>query len=237
MAVQAFAKLVGVGWEHYMTKPKIVLGRGGEGVEVDVIVSSKTVVSRRHFTIRFAPEINAFEVESLSKNGVLVNGELLRRLARPAVIRSQTDIAFGNGEEMHVSILLPAWIKTSRKKRGRATEEKTPLLEWIGEALVLGHMLSAEQLRPAIERAHPGELEKLGSRDVVASSIRHVLTQNDHIFQVVESEIVEKTWNHHSDLAANGEVDAALFAVREEHCTKFLGSSANRKRITSDTQG
>lgn len=84
MAVQEFEKLVGVGWEHYMTKPKIALDRGGESVDLDVIISSQTVVSHRHFTIHFAPEVNTFEVESLNKNGVVVIVELLWLLAPPA---------------------------------------------------------------------------------------------------------------------------------------------------------
>lgn len=219
--VRAYAKIVGPGWEYYMTQPKITLGRGGEGIDCDVIISSESAVSRQHFTIRFAPELQAFEVENLSKNGILVNGEFIQRLSPPVLLRSQADIAFGRLDPMRLSFLLPVGTKASVKKKELAADRNIPLMQWIGEAISIHTILNADEIRTKIDEAHPNQLQKLGSDRVIASSIRHILTQNDHVFHVVDSQELEQGKGPATVPLERGKVRDAYFGVREEHRSRF----------------
>lgn len=219
--VRAYAKIVGPGWEYYMTQPKIILGRGGEGVDCDVIISSESAVSRQHFTIRFAPELQAFEVENLSKNGILVNGEFIQRLTPPVLLRSQADIAFGRLDPMRISFLLPVGTKASVKKKELAGDRSIPLMQWIGEAISMHTILNASDIHKKIEVAHPHQLQKLGSDRMIASSIRHILSQNDHIFYVVDSQELEQGKGPAIVPLEGGGLKDAYFGVREEHRNRF----------------
>lgn len=221
--VRAYAKIVGPGWEYYMTKPKIVLGRGGRGTECDVIISTESAVSRQHFTIRFAPERQAFEVENLSKNGILVNGEFIHRLNPPILLRSQADIAFGRYDPMRISFLLPVGSKSSIKKKGVAPDRHVPLLQRIGEAIVEHDLLTASGIRAAIERSHPYQLSKLGSDHIINSSIRQILMQNEHVFVVVDSIQLKniRSSNGSNNMPNGGAVKEAYFTVRPDQKSRF----------------
>lgn len=116
---QAYAKIVGPGWKYYMTKPKIILGRGGKGVDCDVQVSNESPVSRQHFSIRYAPEHESMEIENMSKNGILVNGEFKQIFSSPKLIKSQTEISFGRFDKMRLTVVLPIKDKVINKKNGK----------------------------------------------------------------------------------------------------------------------
>lgn len=219
--IRAYAKIVGPGWEYYMTQPKIVLGRGGENVDCDVIISTESAVSRQHFTIRFAPELQAFEVENLSKNGILVNGEFVHRLSPPVLLRSQADIAFGRLDPMRISFLLPVGIKPSVKKKELAAERNIPLLQWMGEAITAHGPLTAAQIRDVVDKSHPHQLQRMGTEHIVSSSIRHILTQNDHIFCVVDSIEVENNLGMVGIPPPGGKVTDAYFSIRDEQKSRF----------------
>lgn len=180
---RAYAKIVGNDWEYYMIKPTIILGRGGKDVECDVILNQGSVVSRQHFAIRFVPELQAFEIRTLSKNGILVNGDFLNKNAPPLLLRSQADIVFGRDDHMRLSFLLPAGGKSIIKKKDKSGPQ-VPLLRYVGEALLAAKPLNAKQIQERIATTHPNQLLQLGTKSVVASCIRHVLTQNNHIFFV-----------------------------------------------------
>lgn len=220
--VRAYAKLVGPGWVYYMTQPKIILGRGGNDVNCDVIISSQQAVSRRHFSIRFAPELQAFEVENLSKNGILLNGEFLHRNSPPVLLRSQAHISFARIDDMCISFILPVGPKTSLKKRELARERKIPLFQWIGEAITMHTILNPSQIYKHIDDMHPNQLHKLGPPVVVRSSIRHLLTQNDHIFFVHDSTLLENKKGPVTNVELkNGKVTEAYFGIRPEHRSRF----------------
>lgn len=204
-----------------MTQPKIILGRGGENVDCDVIVSTESAVSRQHFTIRFAPELQAFEVENLSKNGILVNGEFVHRLSPPVLLRSQADIAFGRLDPMRISFLLPSGIKPSVKKKDLSAERNVPLLQWMGEAVVAHGPLTAVQLRDVIDKAHPHQLRRMGGEHIVSNSIRHILTQNDHVFFVIDSVAVENNLSMVAIPPPGGKVTDAYFGIRDDQKSRF----------------
>lgn len=168
-----------------MIKPKIILGRGGNGVECDLMLSTDTAVSRRHFTIRFAPEHQAMEIENLSKNGILINGEFIRHAHNPVLLTSQAEIAYGKSDDMRVTLLFPTLSRTQLKKEPQAAF--VPLIQWIAEALVMDKELTPRSIVEKLRAAHSNDLQNIDDY-ALFNSVRHVLTQNDHIFYVVASE-------------------------------------------------
>ncbi|PXF44619.1 Fork head transcription factor 1 [Gracilariopsis chorda] len=241
--IRAYAKLVGRDWQYYMTKPMIVLGRGGKDIECDVTLSNNTVVSRQHFTIRFVPELQAFEVKTLSKNGIIVNGEFLHKLSPPVILRSQADILYGKNDDMCFSFLIPSGGRPTLKKKSSQHNSQVPLLQWIGEALLGGTPLNGKQIRDRIESIHPNQLRKLGTEHIISSSIRHVLTQNNHIFFVYDWNAVGTKTSHRGDASAytNGNNDAC-FSIYERQKSRFFQRSTTqadkeqRKSTNQSTQ-
>ncbi|CAN8068347.1 unnamed protein product [Agarophyton chilense] len=225
---RAYAKLVGKDWEYYMINPTIILGRGGKGVDCDLILSEASVVSRQHFTIRYVPELQAFEVKTLSKNGILVNGEFLHKLSPPKLLRSQAEIMYGRDDSMNISFILPPGDKLSlQKKKKNKVNSQIPILQWIGEALLSGNPLNAKQIRERIETMHPSQLSKLGSEGTIASSIRHVLTQNDHIFFVQDSRSIGAKTSHRGDVTTGEkETTEAYFSVYDSQKSQFFFGSS-----------
>lgn len=207
---QAYAKIVGPGWHYYMTKPKIILGRGGTGVDCDVILTKESAVSRQHFSIRFAPEHEAIEVENLSKNGILVNGQFLSRFSAPILLRSQGEIAYGRPDAMRISLLLPVCQHVVEKKRKQSVF--LPLLPWVGQVLVRAKTaLPTDELVSRVWAAHAREMPHL-DRARLANSIRHVLVQNEHIFQAVDPPCV----------TPRDPPPPVRFAVRTQEQSRFI---------------
>ncbi|KAI0561229.1 hypothetical protein FGB62_89g06 [Gracilaria domingensis] len=220
---RAYAKLVGKNWEYYMAKPMITLGRGGKGVDCDVVLSEASVVSRQHFTIRYVPELQAFEVKTLSKNGILVNGDFLHKLSPPKLLRSHAEITYGRDDSMSLSFILPPGDKLSLKKKKNRNVSQVPMLQWIGEALLNGDPLNARQIRARIETTHPNQLNKLGSESTITSSIRHVLTQNDHIFFAQDPSSIGTKTSHRGDASAyENERNDACFSVYDAQKSRFF---------------
>lgn len=180
--IQAYAKIMGRDWEYYMTKPTIILGRGGNDVKCDVLLCNDSAVSRQHFSLRFAPEHHAIEVKNLSKNGILIDGEFYRRDSDPVLLTSQADIAYGKEEDMRISILLPAPTRAQLKKSPQAPF--IPLIQWIGEILVVENALTPRAIQTKLRNLHAKDLQNVEDY-ALSNSIRHVLTQNDHVFHVV----------------------------------------------------
>lgn len=215
---QAYAKIIGPGWQYYMTKPKIVLGRGGEDVGCDVHVSNATAVSRQHFSIRFAPEHQAIEVENIGKNGILVNNTFLSKYSAPILLRSQAEIAFGGYDPMRVTLVLPVAnrvIGKNQKKNSSTRSNKfVPLLNWVGETLVDTDALSMDQIVARLRNSHRSALRFLDDR-VLANSVRHIISQNDHFFSVVKNTVGKGT-------LAVSPVLGPKFTLRENARGRFI---------------
>lgn len=222
--LQAFAKLVGFEWEYYMTTPEIVLGRGGKDVNCNVIVSKETAVSRRHFAIRYVPQIRAFEIENLSKNGILINGLYITQESPPFVVRSQADIAFGKRENMRCTFIIPkeplksngnGASKNGAKKKDSKSEvsQTVQLVNFMGKVMVdenrplacaeITHLVR-ERFRECIPR---------GPMQTFENSVRHALSHNGNIFEVDDGAGDEKS-NH-------GLPKVAKFVVRQTQKAYF----------------
>lgn len=190
--IQAYAKIAGLGWEYYMTKPKIILGRGGSECECDVVLSRDSAVSRQHFSIRFAPEHQAIEVENYSKNGILVNGDFIRRYSAPILLRSQAEIAYGKLDHQRITLLLPVANRGSVQRKKSSHASFIPLIQWIGEILVSGTPSTPSEITTKLRQKYSKELQALDN-SALANSVRHILTQNDHVFCVVEDDTKSST--------------------------------------------
>lgn len=223
--IQAYAKIVGFGWEYYMTKPKIILGRGGNDISCDVLLCNDSAVSRQHFWIRFAPEHQAIEVKNLSKNGILIDGEFVRRDSDPVLLTSQAEIAYGKEENMRVSLLLPAPTRGQLRKSPQASF--IPLIQWIGEILVTDSALTPRAIHDKLRNSHAKELQNIEDY-ALFNSVRHVLTQNDHIFHVVGSALESLPASSAPSQALAGktslpaDVPVAKFALRVEEKDRFV---------------
>jgi len=56
---------------------KLIIGRGGPGVWVDVKVRGSTDISQEHLRLRRDPQTGAFYIKDMSRNGTSVNGRRL----------------------------------------------------------------------------------------------------------------------------------------------------------------
>lgn len=221
---RAYAKIVGPDWTYYMTKPDIVLGRGPDNV--DVVLSGGLCVSRKHAMIRFSPELQAFELTCLGKNGLLVNGVYVGKGSTPVILRSQADIIFGKADPMVMSFLLPKRdVEIEYKQRVRKAH--SPILDLVGQALVFKGPMTGPALREEIKNVQTRQLETISSDDEIDSAIRHVVLSNQHIFFVISAYDAEQ------QAAAVGEaiksVTHASFDVRGEHRQRFIAFGAAKK--------
>lgn len=194
----AYAKIIGPGWQYYMTKPMITLGRGGKGVDCDVKLSDQNAVSRQHFCVRFTPDNDGVEVENMSKNGIIVNGNFIQRLKQPVLIRSHTEVAYGRPENMRLTVILPAMSdRAIAKKRlqQQANNEKThfPLIDLVGHALATtttgAYPLTMDELITTLRKYHTQLRPPRMKESLLRNSVRHVITHNEHIFDVVLAEV------------------------------------------------
>ncbi len=61
-----------------MTQPEIIVGRGGDGIHVDLQVNTLADVSRRHLLLRYHAEKNTFQVKDISSYGTTIDGRPVR---------------------------------------------------------------------------------------------------------------------------------------------------------------
>lgn len=228
--VQALAKLVGYNWEYYMTKQKIILGRGVKDVECDVVVSKETAISRQHFSIRCVPELQAFEIKNLSKNGILINGEFATLDSPPRLVRSQTEIVFGKSPEMRCTFVLPAEVdrslngsngngrsgtrsgaKRDAEKKSRYAQHK--MLNIIGKTMVdEKHPMSLEEICSVVEERFKEEVNSLMPQ-TFRNYVRHIISFNPNIFETTDTT---------AEGAPLSTRSSAKFVVRSEHRAHFF---------------
>jgi hypothetical protein len=83
---------------YKMTKPEIVVGRGGKNYHTDLRLFTSPDVSREHLRIRYDPQANLFLVRDLSTLGTTVNGR---------AIPSSVEVAAGARRDKNVEIPIP----------------------------------------------------------------------------------------------------------------------------------
>jgi hypothetical protein len=82
---EAYAKLEGPGYKQFITKLVIYLGRDASNISPDnseeqlVFIGDSQKISRKHAKIYWNAIKGEWEIQILSKNKVIVNGQALRR--------------------------------------------------------------------------------------------------------------------------------------------------------------
>lgn len=91
--VTAFAKLVGNNdFMHYITARSVTLGRTvvGGTRKANIMLGRNKHLSRLHAQINYKPELGKFTIAATSKNGIIVDGQLLTPAFGPQVLNSRT---------------------------------------------------------------------------------------------------------------------------------------------------
>lgn len=83
---------------YLMSKPQIVIGRGGQGIWVDVKLFTKADVSRRHLRLRLDQKTGRFYIKDISTLGTSVDGKAIP----PGI-----DMSGGEKQEKDVESPLP----------------------------------------------------------------------------------------------------------------------------------
>lgn len=95
-SVRAYAKLQSKGWEYYVQKLAIVLGRDAEfdsssanASGVDVFLGPCEGISRKHLRIEYNTAERYWELYCFGKSGVIVNGERYEPFCHPVPLSSR----------------------------------------------------------------------------------------------------------------------------------------------------
>ncbi|GMH39980.1 hypothetical protein BSKO_07884 [Bryopsis sp. KO-2023] len=96
LAKCGFAKLQGDGFEFFMRKYEIGLGRKSKSNSLDVVLGDHMNISRKHACIRYNFDKGIFELEVLGKNGVTIRGVLHTPASPPMELRSRDLIQMGD---------------------------------------------------------------------------------------------------------------------------------------------
>ena len=84
---------------YLMTKPQIVVGRGGKDYWVDLKLETLPDVSREHIRLRWDPASHQFYVKDLSRLGTTVNGKVI-----PSSIEADQE----QKRDKNIEVVLPA---------------------------------------------------------------------------------------------------------------------------------
>lgn len=220
----------------------------GRGPGVDFVVTSDRTVSRMHGFIEYSSQSESFELHVLGKNGVFLNGTFVDRGARPQPLSSQTEITIGSEEPVIVMFYLPCGTQSNTMPQPLPTIP-TPLIDEVGHVLVSSETgkLNAQGICDAVlalrkpghsnlEKLAPNKRETEEQENILASSIRHVIVSNPHIFTVHPAVELERNV-HEADLFSPSrkasmevpekskgpprKVGAAEFSVKDYHKARF----------------
>lgn len=239
----------------YMTERKLWFGRQSSDSSRPrdancVGVAPDVTVSRRHILIELATESHSFELTVLGKNGAVVNGRPAYRNGPPFRLPSQSEVVFGRHQGIRLIFLLPcAQNSTVPHKAVRPVSGRfETLLGAVCQVLndSMSGKLSAAEIASLLALTHPEYARSVGSREVLSSSVVHVISVNAHIFVVhpaadlnanVHGPDVEmmkiKDGGHARKMPAlykgsSPGVKAAKFSVAEEHKNRFVKLNSAR---------
>lgn len=91
-----FAKLLGEGYEFFVKKYEVTMGRKSKSTALDIVLGDNMNISRHHATIRYNFDTSKFELVVLGKNGVHCNGVLHTPSSGPVELKSQDLISLGD---------------------------------------------------------------------------------------------------------------------------------------------
>ncbi|GAQ87425.1 hypothetical protein KFL_003520040 [Klebsormidium nitens] len=132
--VAGFAKIRGMGWEFFMQKYEIVIGRNSKNTAVDIDLAKDgggMNVSRRHARIYYNFDKKRFEIEILGKNGAYVDGQLRVPSDGPIPLNSQSLVVVG---DFPFYFLLPTKKVEKRRAPVHNGDQNRPLHEGADES-------------------------------------------------------------------------------------------------------
>lgn len=95
--VEAYAKLEGPGVKEFITKTTVIIGREpGEQTEEEqkIVFGDSQKVSRQHLKIFWDDNASEWKVQSLSKNKIYINKNVLKKEDPPMTLRDCSAIKF-----------------------------------------------------------------------------------------------------------------------------------------------
>ncbi|KAK4532763.1 hypothetical protein CCYA_CCYA13G3620 [Cyanidiococcus yangmingshanensis] len=233
-----YAKIISETQWHYMTKPVLTIGRSSN--KSSEISSESSVwlpardrsVSRAHATIALNVDLQGFELFVHGKNGMEVNGTVVRPNGVPVQLRSQDILQAGSctlwfllpcskgdgprkkkrlyGPDLQQRTLLGTQQGELTEHRGRLAESKvsqrlmTDLPVFLGELLASAekHRMRYETILDRVFEMHPNVNDHMW----IKSAVRHVLSLNDFFETVRDGEVA--TWT-----------------LKRQHLPRFLRAS------------
>lgn len=225
---KAYAKIVGPGWIHYMMTPCVILGRGP--ASVDVVLGGDSSVSRRHAKIEFSPDLQAFEISVIGKNGIFVNGVFLRHGERPRLLCSHTDIIIGRNSPVLMTFYLPRSELARRGVQSDPEPDVPSMVTMVGQLLIAaGRPLNSDEIYDKLLSTRVRLVERLGPRKVIESSIRAAITGNSHIFETVAAFDLDARARKCGELVPKHK--SAAFSVKKDHQLRFLRAAASESGV------
>lgn len=115
-STKAFAKLQGRGWDYYVQKLAIVLGRSpemGASHDIDVFLGPNEGISKKHLRIEFNSSEQRWDLYCFGRLGVKVNGVKYEPFCHPVPLASKSLVQV---ESVEFYFLLP--IESSPNKAG-----------------------------------------------------------------------------------------------------------------------
>ncbi len=230
-----YAKIISETGSHYMTKPVLKIGRSSNKsseVPSDCAVwlsARERSVSRTHATIALNVDLQGFELFVHGKNGMEVNGAVVRPNSAPVQLRSQDVLQVGSGilwfllpcskgggprkkkrlfaPDLRQRSLLGLQQGEQGESRGGLTESKisqrlmNDLPAFLGELIASSekHRMRYDSILEHIFEMHPNVNDHMW----IKSAVRHALSLND-FFETVQD---------------NG---VAMWTLKSQHLPRFL---------------
>lgn len=107
LSTKAFAKLQGRGWDYYVQKLAIVLGRSpemGASHDIDVFLGPHEGISKKHLRIEFNSTGQRWDLFCFGRSGVKVNGVKYEPFCHPVPLASKSHVQV---ESVEFYFLLP----------------------------------------------------------------------------------------------------------------------------------
>jgi len=97
--VESFAKLEGPEFKQFIYKTLVFLGRDCNNIEFEdskeqqiIFIGDSQKISRRHAMIYWNEVIGEWEIQILSKNKAVINGQIIRKGDAPIILKPRSAI-------------------------------------------------------------------------------------------------------------------------------------------------
>lgn len=153
----AFAKLQGDGFEYFVRKYEVLLGRKSKSTELDIVLGDNMNISRQHAKITYNFDLGVFELTVMGKNGVTVNGVLHTPSSASQQLYTQDFLQVG---EQKFYFLLPKGV--SRRRPPSASPPMT-MPEHVAPSMSADQAALAQTEAPQVAQLPPAQAAPEGT--------------------------------------------------------------------------